>query len=212
MALRAVVFDYGMVLSGPPDPQAYAELLRIANLSAEEFEPLYWADRHDYDRGELTGMAFWHKLVADAGLSLSQDAIDELNAWDARMWTTENAAMLAWHKQLKEHGIRTAILSNMGDSVLVSIEKQFTWIHEFDHLIWSYQHNMAKPEAEIYRLVLDRLGVAAEETLFLDDRLVNIEAARALGIVGLEFTDIQKLRRDLIAQGLDAWLPLPAAN
>ena len=61
--LRAVVFDYGMVLTGPPDPEAHAAMLRLTGLPLEQFERLYWADRPAYDTGDLTGLAFWQKLV-----------------------------------------------------------------------------------------------------------------------------------------------------
>src|SRR5580698_10096589 len=45
LALRAVIFDYGRVLTGPPDPAAHAALLRITGLSADRFDNLYWTDR-----------------------------------------------------------------------------------------------------------------------------------------------------------------------
>ena len=61
MALRAVVFDYGMVLTGPQDPEAHAALMRITGLPLDRFESLYWADRHAYDEGKLTGLAFWRR-------------------------------------------------------------------------------------------------------------------------------------------------------
>jgi putative hydrolase of the HAD superfamily len=209
MKLRAVAFDYGMVLSGPPEPQAREHLHRITGLSPEEFERYYWVDRHAYDRGDLAGIAFWQKLTADAALSLSPTAVAELNHWDARMWTTQNPRMLEWHTALKQSGIRTAILSNMGDSVLESIERTFAWTQEFDVLIWSYQHRLAKPEPAIYQLLLEKLGTAAEETLFLDDKAENIAAARALGIRAFQFSTAEQLRHDLIAAGLDQELPLP---
>jgi putative hydrolase of the HAD superfamily len=208
--LRAVVFDYGMVLTAQPDQQAHAALLRLTGLPAEQFEPLYWADRHGYDTGDLTGLAFWQKLNKDAGLNLSSDVIDELNRQDARMWTTENPAMLAWQQQLKAHGLRTAILSNMGDSVYESVERTFAWIHRFDVLIWSYQERMAKPNPAIYHLLLDRLGCKPEEVLFLDDKLVNIEAARSLGMNALLFSTVKQLKADLISNGYATQLPLPA--
>jgi FMN phosphatase YigB (HAD superfamily) len=66
-----------------------------------------------------------------------------------------------------------------------------------------------KPDAAIYRHLLKELGTRAEETLFIDDRAVNIEAAEALGIKGLVFTTVEQLRADLIAQGFDKVLPLP---
>jgi len=198
-----------MVLTGPPDPEARAALLRITGLPVARFESLYWADRPAYDEGKLTGFAFWQKLVRDAGLALAPDKIEELNQWDARMWTTENPAMLAWQLALKRRGLLTAILSNMGDNVLASVEREFKWIHRFDELVWSFQLHMAKPAPAIYLRVLGDLCVRPEEALFLDDKLVNVEAASALGIRAIQFSTVERLRADLIAAGLDAALPLP---
>jgi putative hydrolase of the HAD superfamily len=212
LGLRAVVFDYGMVLTGPPDPRAYAALLRITGLPVERLESFYWADRHAYDEGKLTGIEFWQNIVQDAELRLDASAIEELNLWDARMWTTQNDAMLAWQLALKEHGILTAILSNMGESVLANMKQKFSWLSRFDVLVWSYQLKMAKPDPAIYRHVLKELGTRPEETLFIDDRPVNIDTANAMGINGVLFTDVEQLRADLLAQGLDAELPLPVAS
>ena len=210
LSLGAVVFDYGLVLSGPQDPDAYAILLRLTGLPQDRFEPLYWADRHAYDEGKLTGLEFWHKLLRDAGLADKPGLAEELNLWDARMWTTENKAMLAWQLALRKNGIKTAILSNMGDNVLANIERTVNWLPRFDVLVWSYQLGIAKPDPAIYLHTLRELKVHAGEALFLDDKLVNIEAAQALGMHGIVFSDIARLRADLIIEGLDRELPLPA--
>lgn len=209
MALRAVVFDYGMVLTDKPDADAYATLLRITGLPEDRFEPLYWADRHAYDEGKLTGLEFWQKLILAAELNLSPETVQELNHWDARMWTTENPVMLAWQLELKKHGFLTAILSNMGDNVLENMKREFDWLPRFDVLVWSYQLRMAKPDPAIYHHVLDDLGVRPEEALFLDDKLINIEAAQAVGMQAIQFTNVEKLREDLIKAGLQNVLPLP---
>jgi putative hydrolase of the HAD superfamily len=209
LSLRAVIFDYGMVLTGQPNADAHDAMLRITGLPHDQFETIYWADRHAYDEGKLTGLQFWQNFVRDARLNLDATAIDELNLWDARMWTTQNPAMLAWQQQLKQYGIRTAILSNMGDTVLANMEREFAWLPRFDVLVWSFQHKMAKPDPAIYHLTLDRLGTRPGETLFIDDRQVNIDAARALGLVAIQFSTIEKLRKDLVATGLDKDLPLP---
>jgi FMN phosphatase YigB (HAD superfamily) len=68
---------------------------------------------------------------------------------------------------------------------------------------------MAKPDPAIYRYTLRELGTQPEETLFIDDRAVNVEAANAMGMKAMVFTNVGRLRADLIAQGLDAVLPLP---
>lgn len=207
--MRAVVFDYGIVLTGPPSAEAWAALLRITGLPEDRFESLYWADRAAYDEGKLTGLGFWQKILREAGLPANREMAEELNQWDARLWTVEDPAMLAWQLALKQRGLLTAILSNIGDAVLESVEREFEWIHRFDVLVWSYQVHMAKPAPAIYRHVLKELGTQPEEALFLDDKPVNVQAARALGMRAIEFSTIERLRADLIAVGLDAVLPLP---
>jgi putative hydrolase of the HAD superfamily len=209
LALRAVIFDYGMVLSGPPDPEAHAELMRITGLLAEQLDPLYWADRHAFDEGKLTGEAYWRDILHQAGLTLPPSAVEELIHWDARMWMTLNPAMLAWAAALKARGFLTAILSNIGDTTQQAMERELKWLTRFDVLVWSYQLRMAKPDPAIYRYALDKLGTQPAETLFIDDRQVNVEAAAALGMKALLFTTVDELRADLIEQALDKELPLP---
>jgi putative hydrolase of the HAD superfamily len=198
-----------MVLTDSRDAKAHAALMRITGLPEERFEALYWADRHAYDEGKLTGLQFWQKFVRDAGLELAPATVEELNLWDTRMWTTQNPVMLAWQVELKRRGILTAILSNMGDNVLDNMKREFDWLPRFDVLVWSYQLRMAKPDPAIYRHVLKQLGTQAGETLFLDDKLVNVHAAQALGFKALQFSSVAQLREDLVAAGLDAELGLP---
>jgi putative hydrolase of the HAD superfamily len=212
LALRAVVFDYGIVLTGPPSAEAWAAMQRITGLPEERFEPLFWANRHAYDEGKLTGISFWQEFLREAGLPPNQGMVEELNRWDARLWTVQDPAMVAWQLALKQHGLLTAICSNMGDSVLASVESEFDWIHRFDVLVWSYQLGIAKPDPAIYRHTLAELGTLPEETLFIDDKRENVEAARALGIRAIQFSSVEHLRRELMAAGLASELPLPACG
>ena len=209
MALRAVILDYGLVLSGPQEPHARAELMRITGLEPELFDKLYWDDRPAFDVGKLSGVEYWRKILAETGQKAAPETVEELNYWDGRMWTTENRPMIEWQVALKKRGLKTAILSNMGDTILASLERDFKWLDRFDVLIWSYQHGMGKPDEEIYRLTLEKLGVEAGETLFVDDRPRNIEPARKLGIKALLYSTMEQLKADLVKQGLDRELPLP---
>jgi len=210
LALRAVIFDYGRVLTGPPDPAAHAALVRITGLSSDCLDSLYWTDRQAYDEGKLTGLEFWRKLAGEAGLKLSESAIAELNLWDARMWTRGDAAMLDWQLAIRQRGLLTAIVSNMGDAVHEHMERELEWLSRFDVLVWSYQLRVAKPNPAIYRYALERLGTRPGETLFVDDKPENVDVAAALGMKALVFSTVEKLRSDLIALKLDAELPLPS--
>lgn len=214
MTLRAVIFDYGMVLTGPPDPGAHAELERIIGLPAARFEELYWADRDAFDAGSLTGQAFWQRIAKQArlettGLEPTDKLIDELVHWDVRMWMTENRAMLAWQLELKRRGLLTAIVSNMGDTIHKAMVREFAWLSQFDVLVWSYQLRITKPDPAIYRYALEKLDMLPGETLFIDDRKPNVDAAVQMGMKGVVFSDLSQLRADLIAMALDKVLPLP---
>ena len=61
---------------------------------------------------------------------------------------------------------------------------------------------MAKPDPAIYQLALTRFGLSAEQTIFIDDREDNIDAARAEGMAGHLFSSAAALEADLTARGL----------
>ena len=184
-------------------------MMRITGLPAERLDPLYWADRHAFDEGKLTGEAYWRDILRQAGLTLAPSAIDELIHWDGRMWMTLNPAMLAWQGALKARGFLTAILSNIGDTTQQAMERELKWLSRFDVLVWSYQLRMAKPDPAIYRYTLEKLGLQPAETLFIDDRQVNVEAAVMLGMKGIVFSTVEELRVDMRAANLNSGLPMP---
>jgi putative hydrolase of the HAD superfamily len=197
-------------LSGPANAEAHAKLVELTGLTAERFEKLYWSGRPAYDQGVVGGTDYWQKFFREAGLPFDSAVIEKLNYWDARLWGDKNEPMVAWHEKLKQHGLRTGILSNMGDVICDYILDKHEWIQHFDVLIWSYKVNLVKPSPEIYRATLERLGTKPEETLFIDDKMPNIDAARAQGIQAILFKSVPQLRSDLLAAGWDASLPLPA--
>jgi putative hydrolase of the HAD superfamily len=209
MPVRAVIFDYGKVLSALPDADAHTALVETAGLPDEVFEEHYWAHRHAYDLGELNGHTFWEAVARSAGIVLSPEQVEVLNRHDARMWTNLNQPMVDWASALQRAGIRTAILSNMGDVIHASMQNQFPWLSGFDHLLWSYKLRLAKPDPAIFHHAVRELGVPPQDTLFIDDIPVNIESARSVGLDGILFETVPQLRRELAARGLEGALPFP---
>jgi putative hydrolase of the HAD superfamily len=202
MPLRAVIFDYGMVLSGPPEPGARARLLKISGLA-----------RLDYDRGTLNGHTYWPTIARDAGISFSAEEIEALIKQDVLLWATVDPIMLEWVNRVRAAGMKVAILSNMGEDLLAYMQENFGWLDRFHHLTWSCELNLIKPMAEIYEHTLQKLDVRADEALFLDDRLENVEGARAVGMHSLLFHGVRHLQEDLQREGLAGQLPLlPDSN
>jgi putative hydrolase of the HAD superfamily len=209
MAVGVVIFDYGEVLSLAANQSIHQELIHITGLPEEIFEKYYWAYRQDYDAGVFSGEAYWEKIAASAGVSFTPEQITRLVDLDARMWMDLNEHMLTWHSELKAAGVRTAILSNMGTDVLRALRRDFSWLSDFDVLIWSCEAGCAKPDPSIYSHAIEKLGIPAGEALFIDNLEENIAAARAAGLQGIVFRDIAQLSREL--KDGDFNIPLPKA-
>lgn len=207
MSLKAVVFDYGLVLSGPPEPAARAQLLAISGLSPQIFDAHYWKYRLDYDRGTLNGHSYWSTIARDTGLSFTPEQIEALIEQDVLLWATVDPVMLEWVRRVRASGIKTAVLSNMGEDLLAYMRENFRWLDEFHHLTWSCESNLIKPMAAIYTYTLECLNVYADEALFLDDRAENVEGARAVGMHALQFRGVGALQADLEREGWAGQLP-----
>jgi putative hydrolase of the HAD superfamily len=206
MDLQAVIFDYGEVLSGPPDPQAHSKLLAISGVPEEIFEKAYWAHRLDYDADILNGQTYWQTVARDSGVGFTAQQIVHLLEVDARMWMNLNPAMMAWVPRIKAAGFRIGILSNMGYGVLEQMLACFSWLSQFDQLTWSCELGVVKPDPAIYLHTIKKLNVKPEQALFIDNLQKNIVGAEEVGLRAALFENVEQLQRDLARRGF----PLPA--
>ncbi len=206
MALRAVVFDYGMVLSGAADPAAHHEMTQLFGAPAEHFEREYWAFRHAYDEGQFDGPGYWQRCARAAGVTLTEGQIGQLIANDIRMWSRLNQTMVDWAVAISRSGFKTGILSNIPFEI-ADVFKEIDWVKGFTHNAWSCYLRMAKPDPAIYHHVVDALGVRPEEALFLDDRQENVLSAEAVGLQGIIFRSVAQLQQELETRGLASVLP-----
>lgn len=89
---------------------------------------------------------------------------------------------------LRAAGIRLACLSNDVTAWSLRLRERFALVDRIDEWVISGAVGVRKPDPAIYRILLDRLGVAAPEVLFVDDRAKNLEPALALGLRAVHFT------------------------
>lgn len=188
--VRAVLFDFGMVLSGPPNPEAWLRLQQLSGLSDADLHRAYWRHRHDYDRGTLSGSEYFQQLAGTAGApSFSTDTLTGLLDADTDLWTDLNQPMVDWAQSLQQRGIRTGILSNIGDSMQSGVERKCAWLSAFDHRTWSHTLKLAKPEKAIYEHAAAGLETPAAQILFVDDKPENIAAALDAGMHAIQYAD-----------------------
>src|SRR5690242_12901024 len=135
--IRAVILDYGEVLSYPPTSEEWGRMARLFNVDRKQFRPLWDRNRLRYDRGDLSLEAYWAKLAEDTGTRLEPDLLRKISLWDVEMWGHINPTMVEWLTQMRSAGVKTGLLSNMPLDMIRYARGQFAWLKDFDHQTFS---------------------------------------------------------------------------
>lgn len=199
--VKAVILDYGEVLCHRPTVAQTSRLANFFSVDVERFAPLWERNRGAYDRGDLSSEVYWSMVARDSGATIGARELEEICNLDREMWSNVNSRMVEWALRLGSSGLKVGLLSNMHPEMVTHCRKNFAWLDEFDFVTFSAEVNLIKPDRAIYEHTLRGLGVAPSEALFLDDREVNIRAARSLGIHSIHFQSMEQVRNDLRAAG-----------
>ncbi|GAA4020647.1 hypothetical protein GCM10022247_50900 [Allokutzneria multivorans] len=192
--MRALVVDYGGVLTTPIgpsfatwmaedgiDPATYGEMLRDwLGRDAPPDSPV-----HRLERGELDVAEFNRLLAARLTTVDGREIVPEGLLDRAFATVHADADMLDLLRAARAAGLRTALLSNSwGNSYPMDVLAPL-----FDELVISGEVGMRKPEARIYHLTADRLGLPPRHCLFLDDAQPNVDGALLAGMQALLHKD-----------------------
>jgi HAD superfamily hydrolase (TIGR01509 family) len=157
--------------------------------------------------GRIGDQEYWRRLLEPLGLNTPASR----HAWVQRLFRPfehVHPRMRDLLEQLRRH-YRLALLSNASDWLATALKDEFRLDGVFDVVVISALVGMAKPDPAIYELALERLGLPAAATLFIDDQARNTRAAEALGIPSLVFPGVAGLWAELRSRGiLDAANPL----
>jgi len=178
----AVIFDYGRVLSHSPTRTEIEEFAGLVGMHEPPFFQVYSDTRDEYDRGLHDYHEHWQRFARAAGFSLDREHVECILLHENRMWLRANPQTLELAADIRSHGVRTAILSNMPPDLLQQMRENFDWLNDFEVQIWSCEHGTVKPDPQIYRICLDALGCKPQRALFFDDRPRNVEGARRAGM------------------------------
>jgi len=193
--IKNVIFDIGNVLTD----FRWKEFLRDKDFEGELLERIGKASVEspvwpELDRG------VWSFEQVMAGFVANAPALEkELHrAYDdmTDIVTIRDYAV-TWIRELKENGLQVYYLSNFSEKIEQECKQALIFRQEMDGGILSWQDKLIKPDPAIYRLLLSRYGLIPQESVFIDDLPVNVEAARALGIRGIVFQSQEQAKRDL---------------
>jgi putative hydrolase of the HAD superfamily len=190
-----LVFDYGGVISR--HTEALPDLAARMGVALDRFEPAYWAVRDGYDRG-CTDLEYWRALGSAVGVEVDEETSAALTEIDINGWLHTDEDTVRLLGELAAAGGRLALLSNAPASFGRVAERQ-PWTEHFEHLVFSGDLRIAKPDPEIWTALAGTVGASTPECLFVDDRQVNIDGARAAGMHAHLWSSAAELRPELLS-------------
>ena len=145
---------------------------------------------HACDHGYISGQDFLEQVAALAGKTTEETAAT------MRDKQSPNVTLMNRVKELKA-SYKIGLLSNMGYDTLGSVFSEQQRSDMFNDVLISSDVGLIKPSRDLYELALERLGVAADEVIFIDDRLPNVEGAEQLGMKTILFTTNKHFEQEL---------------
>ena len=184
--IKAVIFDVGGVLVRTEDHTPRRKLEERLGLAPGEAERLvYNSDKgRAAQRGEITSAELWRWVQEQFAF----DAI-ELQIFREQFWGGDrlNQPLVDLIRRLRPR-YQTAIISNAMDDLNQTLAETYPIADAFDLIVGSAYEGIMKPDAEIFRRTLARLGRTPEETIFVDDFAHNVEGAQAVGMHAIHYT------------------------
>jgi 2-haloacid dehalogenase len=201
LSVTAAVFDVGNVLYGW-DPDSF-----LVRQIADDEARLRFIEETD-----LYG---WHETL-DGGRDFAEAAAELsekfptyahlISAWGDRFGETISDPVPGVHdivEELDEKGVPLFAITNFSaDFWTPFAEKEQAFFGRFRDIVVSGREKLLKPDPAIYYLALNRFGLRPEQALFIDDREINVEGARAVGMAAHLFVDAEDLRIRLRSEGL----------
>lgn len=192
--VKNIIFDIGNVLATFQPRDFLYELFHDDQIVDCFFEVFFQELWHKYDQG-LYSIDDMISLGIKELPNYEKEIRFMMNEWVNYVRPIDSSMQII--KTYKENGYHLFILSNIPEDSYLYLKNNFDFIQEMDGGIYSYQDLLIKPDIRIYELLLERYSLNANESLFIDDKLENIEAARSLGFQTIHCTDYHELSRKI---------------
>ncbi len=189
----------GVLLTNGWDRRMRRKAAETFHLDQEEMDERHHLTFDTYELGKLTLDEYLNRMVFYTERSFSRE--------DFKAFMFEQSQpfqeMIDLVRSVKKaYGLRVAVVSNEGRELTTYRIRKFGLEEFVDFFIASAFVHLRKPDADIYRLALDVAQVPVEEVVYIEDRPMFVEVARALGIRGIHHIGFDSTRASLASFGL----------
>jgi glucose-1-phosphatase len=201
MSVTWFLFDLGNTVIKLAYERVLENICKDASVPRDEMVELFEkpGSYRDLERGAITFAEFYDFLCDRGGY---RGSMHELR----RIWADFFDGAVPGMEEVLERvraRYRIAFLSNSNEVHAEVIPRQFaTLFRKDDRFIFSHRFQCAKPDPDLFQRALEVVGALPQQTVFVDDLLENVLAARALGMQAFQFHDSATLVRELGVEGL----------
>lgn len=193
--IRAVVFDVGGVLTDYHQADYFEKLGYSPETAAKLVQATQKSpDWKEYDRGVLTD-----EEVRARFKKAAPELSAEIDAGLTHMYglVTARGTAIPWVEAVKERGMETYVLSNFSATCYRDCQEALGFEKLMNGCLWSFQHQVIKPDDAAFLLMLHMFHLHPEETVYIDDTPDNVKAAARLGMHGIHYTTQQETEKQL---------------
>jgi epoxide hydrolase-like predicted phosphatase len=196
--IKAILFDWGGVLIEDPGPELMGYCAEVLGVSVEDYTRAHNKFQADYQKGLLSEDEFWRRVCGELNIAVGDYHLLWAEAFEAVY--KPKGEIFSMAKRLRARGYLTGVLSDTEPAGMEYFYRQ--GYDMFDVVVFSCAEGVKKPERQIYELALERLGVAAGEAVFIDNRADFIEGARVAGLKTILFESVEQVRNELKRLGV----------
>ncbi len=154
--------------------------------------------RH-YEMGKISAVDFYRKIIDHLEFELS---FDEFKSASNEAIEAGDDGIESIVKTLSKK-YKLAILSNTNPVHYEHIKETYSIIGLFEHVLLSYEMGAMKPDIEAYEKLMHATSKSPSQHLFIDDRIENINAAKGIGIEGIQYESVKNLIVALKERGIN---------
>jgi len=199
--IELIIFDLGNVLLPFDMRKSCRNLAKYSALNSEEIFSRFWEPPRlldNFEKGKITGKQFY-SVIKKVLVLKKLDYLSFSKIFNGVF--AVNEALIKLVKSIKDR-YRLAILSNTNAIHWDYLCRKYSFISYFDYLCPSHKISTKKPDLNAYKYVLDTSGTKPSDCLFVDDLLINIRAARQIGINSLHYKNVPLLKNKFKKLGI----------
>ena len=185
--INAVIFDMGGVLLRTINSQPREAIAERFGVTRAELEAFIFMSETSLrsEVGKLSDKEHWETVL----LHFNQPLGDHLKVYDEYFsGDAIDKELMAFAVSLKPD-YQLGLLSNAWVNARPLLSRHFDFIDAFDVSVFSYEVGMRKPDPAIFKVMLEKMEVGAENVVFIDDMPANVEGAKSAGLHAIQFMD-----------------------